>query len=257
MAVMTNPLPAPARFHQDGWTPDVQTLFLDRLMTTGSIREAARACGKTASAAYKLREHPNGAAFKAAWLRAIGVCMERVRETAIDRAFNGRIMPILNAGMQIGEELVFNDRLLITLMRLYDAPAYHAKGAHAAQLALLPPTVPMSHDEIIATFEAAMDKVRLTQAARDTEMAKLISAEAPEPALEPALGDADPGVSKESQKRDDPGVSKESQNRDDACKRPASTRDLIFRQPAQLRRSRVHKSGIRAKQKQRHPALAP
>ena len=87
MTVITQPRPELARFHQDGWTPHVQTLLLDKLMTTGSIREAARAGGKTASVAYKLREHPNGAAFKAAWLRAIGVCMECVRETAIDRVF--------------------------------------------------------------------------------------------------------------------------------------------------------------------------
>ena len=72
-------------------------------------------------------------------------------------------------------------------------------SARAAQLALLPPSVPMSHDEIIAKFEASMDKVRLTHAARDAEMVKLVSVEAPEPALEPALRAADPGVSKESQ----------------------------------------------------------
>ena len=136
---------------------------------------------------------------------------------------------------------------------------YHAERARAAQLALLPPSVPMSHDEIIAKFEASMDKVCLTHAARDAEMAKLVSVEALEPALEPTLCAADPGASRESQNPHDPrdlGVLKEPQNGDHACKRPPSTHELRFRQPAHLRRSRVHKSVLRANQKQGHPAFA-
>jgi hypothetical protein len=159
-------------------------------MATGSVREAARACVKTANAVYKLREHPHGAAFKAAWLQAVDICMERVREAAIDRALNGRIMPILDDGMQIGEELVCKDRLMIALMWLYDTPACHAKRARAAQLALLPSSAPMRREEIIVKFEAAMDKVRLTHAARDAELVELVSAKTCETAVAPALGGA-------------------------------------------------------------------
>ena len=100
--------------------------------------------------------------------------------------------------MQIAEELVFNNWPLIALMRLYDAPVYHAKRARAAQLALLASSAPMSREEIIVKFETTMDKVRSMHAARDAE---LVSAETREAALEPALGDAELGVSKESQNR--------------------------------------------------------
>lgn len=94
MTVITHPLPELARFHQDGWTPGVQRVFISTLMATDSVRAAARACGKTANTVYKLHDHPHGAAFKAAWLQAVDICMKHVRETAIDRAFNGQIMPI-------------------------------------------------------------------------------------------------------------------------------------------------------------------
>lgn len=139
---MTNPLPAPPRFHQDGWTPDVQSVFLETLMTTGSVREAAWVVGKTPASAYKLRAHPGAVAFKAEWLAAVAICVERVRETAIDRAFNGRVMPVMKDGREIGEKLVFNDRLLIQLIRLYDAPAYDAERAAAAQAAIAHPPAP-------------------------------------------------------------------------------------------------------------------
>ena len=202
------------RFHHDGWTPQVQAVFLDALTTTGSVREAARVCGKPPSSAYRLRAHTDGAAFKAGWTQALGVLMERVRETAIDRAYNGRIMPVLHEGMPIGEELVFNDRLLIALMRLYDAPAYHAERVRAAEVAMLPAAAAMTTAEVHARFEAAMEQVRLECAARDVVLAELAQGDGARRADDgERADDGDLGVSKESLKADDgrvPGVAKES-----------------------------------------------
>ncbi len=156
---MTDSLPAPPRYHQDGWTPDVQAVFLETLMTTGSVREAAYVVGKTPASAYRLRAHPGATAFKAEWLAAVAICVERVRETAIDRAFNGRVMPVMKDGVEIGEKLVFNDRLLIQLMRLYDAPAYHAERAAAAQAALVPAARQLTRDEMEVKLLEALDAI--------------------------------------------------------------------------------------------------
>ncbi len=196
-------MPAAPRFHHDGWTPDVQTIFLETLMASGSVSEAARACGKTPAAAYKLRAHVNGTAFKAAWAQAIAVCTERVRDTALDRAFHGQLVPVFHKGEQVAEKRVFNDRLLIALMRLYDAPAYHAERAAAAQALIDPPVRKLSRDEMIVEFEAALEKVHQKNLARDAENAAFDREDAAAAALQAGA----PGVSKDSPNADDGGGS--------------------------------------------------
>nr|MBA3243033.1 hypothetical protein [Acidobacteriota bacterium] len=59
--------PAAIRTRQDGWTADRQRNFIAALAETGCVSEACAEVGITARSAYRLREHPLAAAFRAAW----------------------------------------------------------------------------------------------------------------------------------------------------------------------------------------------
>lgn len=55
----------------DGWTAARRAHFLLILARTESVTEACAAVGKSRASAYKLRRHPQGAAFAAAWDEAV------------------------------------------------------------------------------------------------------------------------------------------------------------------------------------------
>ncbi len=155
---MTIAHPKPARPRRDGWTPEVQRRFLDALAISGSPVQAAAAAGRSMQSAYKLRARPAGAAFRDGWAAAVTSCMTQVREQALERAFHERIEPILKNGRKVGERKVFDTGMLLTLMRLYDAPAFHAERARAeaAEAAAAPEAKPLTADEVLAQFAAGM-----------------------------------------------------------------------------------------------------
>ena len=134
------------------------------------MREASRLVGKRPSSAYRLRDHANGAGFRADWARVIEGVTERVRETVLDRAFTGHSVPVFHRGNHVGDKTVFNDGLLIALMRYYDAPAYRAGLVRDAEATtLLAP--PRHRAELLVRFEGAPEKCwqaprRMTQRRR-------------------------------------------------------------------------------------------
>jgi molybdenum-dependent DNA-binding transcriptional regulator ModE len=50
----------PVRYRHDGWTPQKQFAFLEKLADCGSITIAARHVGMSREAVRKLRRHPRG-----------------------------------------------------------------------------------------------------------------------------------------------------------------------------------------------------
>ncbi len=139
---------------RDGWTPDVQRRFLDELAVTASPAKAAAAAGRSMQSAYKLRARAGETAFRDGWAAALRSCMLQVREQAIERAFHGHVEPIIKRGRKVGERQVTNNRMLLALMRLYDAPAYHADRARAEAAPAAP--VPLTPDELLAQFAAGL-----------------------------------------------------------------------------------------------------
>lgn len=105
-----------ARSREDGWTPDVQRCFIETLAETGSVRAAAKAAGRSASTAYRLRAAPHGLAFRRAWDTALAMAYAQLREVAFDRAVNGVEQPVFHGGEQVGSRIVHNDRLLMFLL---------------------------------------------------------------------------------------------------------------------------------------------
>lgn len=115
---------APQRFRRirsDGWTLPHQRQFIKVLAITGSVEQAADNCGmSSSSSAYRLRLHQDSNAFRTAWKAALGACTSSLREAAFDRAINGTMKPIYDRGEIVGREPMFNDQLLMFLLRTYD-----------------------------------------------------------------------------------------------------------------------------------------
>ena len=57
----------PLRFRSDGWTPARQAVFVAARARGATIAAAAAAAGMSRRAAYRLRDHPAGAAVAAVW----------------------------------------------------------------------------------------------------------------------------------------------------------------------------------------------
>ena len=69
--------PVPVRTRADGWTERHQRAFIAGLAITGSPRQAARAIGKHAYGAERLRNARGGREFAAAWDAALDLARER------------------------------------------------------------------------------------------------------------------------------------------------------------------------------------
>ena len=77
------------RRRRDGWTAERQRLFLGTLANTGSVAHAAGAADITPRSAYRLRNHPQGAAFARAWDAATMKAAQRLTAIAFERAITG------------------------------------------------------------------------------------------------------------------------------------------------------------------------
>lgn len=64
-------LPVALRARRDGWTPARQAQFIALLVRHACVRTAAAALGLSRESAYRLRRHPGGGSFRAAWDTAI------------------------------------------------------------------------------------------------------------------------------------------------------------------------------------------
>jgi len=110
------PVPRQTARH-DGWTPERQRLFIEALADTGSVRAAAHAVNMTPEGAYQLRRHPEAGEFRKAWEAALALGVQRLEDVAMDRALNGVDVPVYHFGAVIGTRRVYNDRLLMFLLR--------------------------------------------------------------------------------------------------------------------------------------------
>lgn len=104
------------RVRRNGWTEETQRLFIAALAECGCVSKAARAVGMTARTAYRLLETDGADSFAAAWDQAIARGIERLREVAFDRAFNGGWVPVYRRGKLVRVEHRRNDRLGIALL---------------------------------------------------------------------------------------------------------------------------------------------
>ena len=101
----------------NGWKPEVQRAFIEALAETGSVRSACRKVGRSEVGAYLIRRHPQAADFRAAWDAALDIGMRRIEDVAMDRALHGVEVPVYSYGKLVGTRTVYNDRLVMFMLR--------------------------------------------------------------------------------------------------------------------------------------------
>jgi hypothetical protein len=101
----------------NGWKPEVQRQFIEALAETGSVRAACKRVGRADHGAYLLRRHPDAHEFRRAWDAALDIGIRRIEDVAMDRAINGVQQPLHYHGEIFGERTVYNDRLLMFMLR--------------------------------------------------------------------------------------------------------------------------------------------
>ena len=109
--------PVPVAPRRDGWTPARQRDFIDALNVVGCVKIAAGYAGMTAKSAYRLRDREDAASFAVAWDRALEEAVARVEVKALDRALNGRKVPVFYGGRQIGSRQHYDDRLTLAILK--------------------------------------------------------------------------------------------------------------------------------------------
>jgi 3-hydroxyacyl-CoA dehydrogenase len=109
--------PVPLRYRTDGWTPAKQREFVEALRDTGVIRHALAKVGLSEQGLGRLRRRPEARAFDLACIAAqrLGV-RGRLVSTAYERAIEGTLKGRYYHGELVGEERVYNDRLLMFLI---------------------------------------------------------------------------------------------------------------------------------------------
>ena len=115
----------------DGWGADVQRAFIEALADCGSVVAACRFVGKSASSAYSLRRHPEGAEFAAAWQAAADLGIRQIEDYAMDRALNGVEVPVFAYGDKIATRRVHNESLVMFMLRNRAPERYCVDGARA------------------------------------------------------------------------------------------------------------------------------
>ena len=105
------------RRRRDGWTAERQRLFLSVLAQTGSIAHAAEAADITPRSAYRLRNHPKGAAFAAAMDKALLTGAKRLLAVALERAVTGTPRQVWRGGRLVASMSIPSDRMLMFLLR--------------------------------------------------------------------------------------------------------------------------------------------
>jgi hypothetical protein len=121
---------------RDGWTPRRIRLFLEELARCGKVAKAARAAGKTARAAYQLRERNRGTAFDFVWDAARDSARAPRADFVRSRTLDGYIQPIIRNGKVWGERHRHDNRTaMATLTRLDRLAASWAPDDDAAFLA--------------------------------------------------------------------------------------------------------------------------
>jgi hypothetical protein len=128
------PVPRQCRRH-DGWTADRQQRFIEALADLGSVRAAAHAVNMTPEGAYHLRRHPEAGEFRQAWEAALALGVQRLEDVAMERALHGVEVPVYHFGAVVGTRRVYNDRLLMFLLRNRAPNRFAADSYHNADAA--------------------------------------------------------------------------------------------------------------------------
>ena len=111
--------PVPRRYRHDGWTPERQKAFIEALADCGSVTRAAGMVNMAQANCYALRRSPGAEEFRRAWDSALDFGLKRLKDIAFERAIEGQLVPVFQAGKLIGFRRKRNDALLMFCLRHY------------------------------------------------------------------------------------------------------------------------------------------
>jgi hypothetical protein len=121
----------------DGWTPDRQRDFLERIADGYTVGVACRIVGMTPGSAYALRRRAGGAVFALGWRAANLVARDHVAERLLARAMDGQTETITRADGSVVERHRYDNRLACSMLARLDREADSAGPADAAAARLI------------------------------------------------------------------------------------------------------------------------
>ncbi len=130
--------PVALRYRHDGWTPERQIAFIEKLADCGSISAACKHVGMSRESVRQLRRRPCGRTFRDACDAALDCGYADLEETAMERAKNGIARPVFYKGEPVGEWRHYDERLTMFLLRFRRR---HRFGPEADSLPG-PPSIP-------------------------------------------------------------------------------------------------------------------
>ncbi|HEX8466174.1 MAG TPA: hypothetical protein VF620_00025 [Allosphingosinicella sp.] len=108
--------PVPLRQRRDGLTPERQRAYVEALADCGVVREAAARVGISEPAINRARRRADGRDFDRACEAAHLFGARRLRSIAFERAVEGTLKSHYYRGELVGQERIFDNRLLIYLL---------------------------------------------------------------------------------------------------------------------------------------------
>ncbi len=148
-------VPVRRRPRYDGWTEEKQRCFIEMLADTGLVGIAAKAVGMSRESAYRLRRSVHGAAFARAWDAARHHAGGALEDIAFERALEGVEHNVYDEyGEVVCTKRVYNDRLLMFLLRHLKPERYGAAAPALPALPAEPPPPPEITPEI--TVDASL-----------------------------------------------------------------------------------------------------
>lgn len=116
--------PSVAAPRHDGFTPERQVRFLDRLASSGTVRAACLAAGVSPQAAYVARRRC--ARFAAAWDAALVLARDHAEAVLAERALDGVEEAVWFRGELVGKKRRYDTRLLLAHLGRLDRMAEDA-----------------------------------------------------------------------------------------------------------------------------------
>jgi hypothetical protein len=125
--LMFAPVASASRRH-DGWTVGRQRAFILALARIGVVSAAAKSVGMSPKSAYALRRRAGEeSGFARAWDAALGAGRAMALDVSIERALYGEVVPVFYGGLQVGERIRYDNRLLMAAIRAMNADAPRAE----------------------------------------------------------------------------------------------------------------------------------
>lgn len=110
-------IPVPLqRKRRTGWTPERQRAFIAALARCGSVSAAAREVGLSARSAYALLDKDGADSFADAWVEAVELGLDAMRDAVIERALHGAWVPVFRRDKVVGLRFRHFDRMAVALL---------------------------------------------------------------------------------------------------------------------------------------------